>query len=150
MFDDPVLLGSARLQMAGRGMKVKTYGERAGRSGDTDAIPAEVRLCKEMARILFAHYPGHPWSVEVHAEQGYAFITIPPLLGANWGYILHLDKIDGDAFRSSVIEAGGNLLERFNIPRSTIDIVHYLELEKKIPLLGNFRASQAHRSLIPS
>jgi hypothetical protein len=147
-FDTPVLLGTARLAMAGRGMKVKTYGERAARSEDTSKIPAEVRQCKEIARILFDHYPGHPWSVEVDAEQGYAFITIPPLLGANWGYILHLDKLGVGP--EPIIEAGGHLLERFRIPRSTVDIAAYSEAENNIPLLGNFRASRKHRSLIPS
>jgi hypothetical protein len=148
MIDDPVLLGTARLQQGGRAMRVKQYGERAGKSGETKAVPAEVRLCGEIYRILSAHYPGHPWSIEVHAEQGFAFITIPPLLGSNWGYVLHLDKLHADAFRASVIEAGGNLLERFEIPRSTIDLARYIELEAKHPLLGRFRTS--HRALIPS
>ena len=147
-FDTPVLLGTARLAMAGRGMKVKTYGERDARSDDTKKIPAEVRQCKEIARILFEHYPGHPWSVEVHAEQGYAFITIPPLLGATWGYILHLDKIGTDP--KPIIEAGGHLLERFRIPRSAINFGAYVEAEQKVPMIGNFRASKHHRSLIPS
>jgi hypothetical protein len=151
MFEEPVLLGTARLQMAGQPLRVKTYGERAGRSGEAQAVPGEVAMCKAMARILFAHYPGHPWSVEVHAEQGYAFITIPPLLGANYGYILHLDKIDTqDSFVQGVKEAGGNLLERFSIPRSSIDIAHYLALEQKHPLLGNYRSNRKHRALIPS
>lgn len=148
MYEEPVLLGTARLQQRGRDMRVRAYGERAGRSGETKAIPGEVRLCKEIYRVLSAHYPGHPWAIEVHAEQGFVFITIPPLLGANWGYVLPFGPLDGDTFRASVIRAGGDLLERFEIPRSTIDMARYIELEAKHPLLGQFRAK--HRALIPS
>jgi len=123
------------------------YGERSGRDGDISKIPDEITICKAIGRVLYAEYPGHAWHVEVNAEQGFAKITIPALLGRtlNWGYVLHLDS---DLSRKAVIEAGGHILERFNIPRSTVDFAAYAAAEQKIPLLGNFRAS--HRRIIPA
>ena len=148
---DPVLLGAARLQMRGQNLRVKTYGEAEPFSQSKEKLPAEVACCKRMAQILYAKYPGHPWSVEVNAKQGIAFITIPPLLGTTWGYIIKLDDIANERdFETSVKEAGGNILERFNIPRSTIDIARYIELGDKMPLLGRFGSSRAHRALIPA
>lgn len=148
MFHEPTLMQSGRMMVRGGAMKVETYGERASRDGDTSKIPAEVTICKAIGRVLMAHYPGHPWHVEVMADQGIAKITIPPLLGINWGYILHLDKLDTDVGMKSVIEAGGHILERFKIPRSTIDLASYIAADEKIPLVGFFRAK--HEKLIPA
>lgn len=145
-FDIPTLVAQNRVELGHGAMKVKTYGERASRSGETDAIPAEVTMCKDIARVLMKHYPGHPWAVEVMMDQGVATVGIPPLLGPNWAYVLHLDKI-GPGMKE-VIEAGGHILERFKIPRSTIDFAAYQAAEDKNPLLGFFRAK--HRNRIPS
>lgn len=144
-FLDPTVVASGKHQQGRGAMRVKIMGERASASGETKHIPFEVTMCKAIYRILAAHYPGHPWAVEVMADQGVATITIPPLLGANWAYVLHLDKLGSSP--QPVIEAGGHILERFHIPRSTIDIAAYVAAEEKVPLIGNFRSS--HRSKIP-
>lgn len=145
LFREPTLVERGRLKLARGTMMVDTYGERSSRDGDTSKIGIELTLCKAIGRVLSAHYPGHPWAVEVMADQGIAKITIPPLLGMNWGYILHLDKLDTDAGMKSVIEAGGHILERFNIPRSTIDLAAYLSAEEKNPLAGLYRAKHGNR-----
>lgn len=145
-FEDMTLVRSGDVQLSRGAMHMRLYGERDSKSGDTDKIASELTMAKAIGRILYSHYPGHPWAVEVLADQGVAKITIPPLLGVNWGYILHLDKLT--ASPQPVIEAGGHILERFNIPRSTIDIGAYLNAADKLPLMGNFRAS--HRKLIPA
>lgn len=142
-FREPTLVSSARARFAGGTMRMESYGERSSRDGDTTQIDYELTVAKAIGRILQAHYPGHPWFVEVMADQGVAKITIPPLLGMNWGYILHLDKIG--ASPRPVIEAGGHILERFNIPRSTIDLAAYITAEEKNPLMGFYRAGHGHR-----
>lgn len=145
LFSEPTLVSRARVQSGRDVMEMRAYGERASRDGDISKIGAEVTIAKAIGRVLQSHYPGHPWFVEVMADQGVAKITIPPLLGMNFGYILHLDKLDSDAGMKSVVEAGGHILERFEIPRSTIDLAAYIAAEEKNPLTGFFRASHADR-----
>lgn len=141
----PVLMNSARLQLGRGKMDVKVYGERSSRDGTVEHVPAELRLCKEFANVLNRHYPGHPWSVEVMVDQSIATIGIPPLLGVNWAYVLHLDKIDVDY--KQVVEAGGEILERFHIPRSGIDLAAYVAAIAANPLAGSYRSN--HRKVIP-
>lgn len=124
-------------------VKVKVTGERSFHHG-AEKIPAEVALCKRIFRVLDAHYPGHPWSIEVDFGQGMAKVSIPPLLGFNWGYLIRLDELD----RAAIIKAGGEILERFRIPRSTVNINAYMDAKGRIPLLGNFRAGSGR--LIPA
>lgn len=145
MFSEPTLLSSTRERLARGTMLTETYGERSSRDGDTSKINYEVTLAKAIGRVLQQHYAGHPWFVEVMADQGIAKITIPPLLGVNFGYILHLDKLASDTGMKSVIEAGGHILERFRIPRSTIDIAAYITAEDKNPLAGFYRAKHGNR-----
>jgi hypothetical protein len=125
----------------GRRRRVRVFAEHSPLTGTAQNVPAEVTICKGIGRLLEFHYPGHPWGVEVNIEQGYAKISIPDLLGPNWGYIVHLDKMSDKL----VIEAGGHILERFKMPRNRIDVAHYLQRMKEIPLLGIYRAKDGHR-----
>lgn len=78
---------------------------------------------KAFTRVLMAHYPGHFWEVTVSHEQGIATIAIPILMGTNEKYILKLAKgIQPD----DIMRAGGDLLERWNIPRSGLDLPAFL------------------------
>jgi hypothetical protein len=131
-------------------LRVKVYGERSFHDPWGDYVDQNRRIVKATFEILRLHYPGHPWSIESFAEQrphGFVRISIPPLLGLNWGYTLPLDH-DFYASPRPVIRAGGEILERFKIPRSSIDLAAYMSAKSRIPLLGNFRAR--HRQLIPA
>lgn len=123
------------------GRRVRLFGEASPFDGTMKAVPAELTMCKGIGRLLEFHYPGHPWAVEVNVKQGYAKISIPDLLGPNWGYVILLNGMTDKA----VIEAGGHILERFKMPRNKIDVAAYLSLESKIPLLGIFRARDRDR-----
>lgn len=125
------------------GLKVKLTGERSFHHG-ADKIPAEAALCKRIFNVLNAHYNGHAWAVEVDFGQGMAKITIPSILGFNFGYLIRLDELD----RKAIIRGGGEILERFKIPRSTVDINAYMDAKARIPLLGHFRAGSGR--LIPA
>lgn len=145
MSGDPFLLRKGRVEgpRKNTGVRAKLYGERSFKEG-TSKIPAEVALCKRIFAVLNAEYPGHAWGVEVMMDQGVCKVTIPALLGFNWGYIIHLDILD----KKQIIKAGGEILERFKIPRSTVNITAYVEAQGRIPLLGQFRAPD--RRLIPA
>lgn len=145
---EQVLIGHAKVQDGrNRAMHVRQYAEASPIDGTMQAVPAELALCKRIGAILNHHYKGHPWMIEVNFVQGMAKIGIPVLLG-NWTYNIRLDEIVNDAdLRSSVLRGGGELLERFGIPRNTIDVASYLAALGSIPMIGNFRARD--RKLIP-
>lgn len=139
---EQVLLRTAKVDHGrNKGMTVRLYGEASPFDGTMDRVPAELALCKRMGRVLDFHYPGHPWAVSVDIRQGVAQISIPALLG-NWAFILHLD---GDTSDQMIVRAGGEILERFHIPRSTIDVAAYMKAFKANPLTGLFRASDRKR-----
>ncbi len=77
---------------------------------------ADVAMAKSIGELLTLHYAGHPWFAMVDSHQGVATIAIPALM-KNFRYIIPLQLLTDKA----VIEAGGHILERFKIPRSTID-----------------------------
>jgi hypothetical protein len=84
-------------------------------------------LCAAIFAVLIEHYPGHFWQIIADAEQGIARIRIPILMGQTLGYTLHLDKITSpNDLKRAVILAGGEILERWRIPRGTFDLGAFL------------------------
>jgi hypothetical protein len=74
-------------------------------------------LAKEMADALHAHYPGHMWAVTVQGAQGVADIRNFGLSG-RYGYRLRLvDNYSFSDYKARVIRAGGEILERYRVPR---------------------------------
>jgi hypothetical protein len=141
---EQVLLKTVDVQHGrNRGMRHRVYGEASPYSGNAEKLPAEIALCKRIGDTLSHAYPGHPWMVSANSDQGIAQIGIPVLLG-NWTWNFHMDK---DITDEDVVRAGGEILERFKIPRSTIDIAAYLSALKSVPMIGRYGAKHGH--LIP-
>lgn len=106
-------------------------------TGDEDPFAhADMALSKNISETLMAHYPDHFWFVRVDCAQGVAFIRIPILMGATLNYILPLALLAGDPSNRCVMRAGGEILERYRIPRSG--------LEKGLP---DFHAAQRKHRL---
>lgn len=78
-------------------------------------LPAELAICKWVSALLHAHYRGHFWGVQV--QGGIVRIGIPALLG-NWTWNIPVRHLTPQL----VVKAGGDILERFNIPRSSLDM----------------------------
>lgn len=84
---------------------------------------AEQRFGADVLAILEQHYPTHFWKVGVDFAQGIATVSIPILMGPTARYVLHLTRIANlPDMRKAVIEAGGHILERFRIPRGSLDL----------------------------
>lgn len=81
---------------------------------------ADNALAKAIWEKLQYHYPGHPWFVGVNHELGMAVIKLP--LFTEWGYWIRLDDLAVDPGMRIVKKGGGEFLERYNLPRSTIDL----------------------------
>lgn len=96
-------------------------------TGEVDPYLArDLALTKRMAEVLERHYPGHPWMVQVSHAQGIAYIKLPILMSRNQAYILHIDRMAMDPSLRCVMRAGGELLEKYQVPRTTFLLDHFL------------------------
>jgi hypothetical protein len=84
----------------------------------------DVDLARAIGAKLSEAFPGHPWFVEVDSVGGMVHISIPALMH-NWRFNLRLRDLASDPGWKAVIKAGGEILERWNIPRSTIDVAAF-------------------------
>jgi len=80
-------------------------------------------LAKNVAEKLEEKYPGWLWAV--HVMDGVVGVKSMRLSG-NWGFILHANKIDNDY--KAVVNAGGEILERYHQSRGKFDQVKYADL----------------------
>lgn len=82
---------------------------------------ADIALCKWVYERLERDYPGHDWMIGANSESGVVTIDLPyekPPQYRNYGYLLHIRPLHGTATaKRRVRYAGGELLERFGLPR---------------------------------
>lgn len=127
---DPILLKSTTVDRTrtSHRTQVQQYQLPNGDPDERDDPHAEWNqmVAKAMFRVLLAAYPGHFWEVVVDREKGIAWITIPLLLG-NWRYLF---KLSEDIQPHHITNAGGEILERFNIPRSALNIADFINAKK--------------------
>jgi hypothetical protein len=81
-------------------------------------------LAKNVAEKLEEKYPGWLWAV--HVMDGVVGVKSLRLSG-QWGFILHADKIDNDY--KVVVNAGGEILERYRQHRGKFNQTKYADLE---------------------
>jgi len=81
--------------------------------GDT---PAQLDEAKSILGLLWAAYPGHPWSVAV--KGGVIFIRHLEF-PANWGMATKFKDVQHDAttLKATVVKSAGEWLERANLKR---------------------------------
>ncbi len=81
---------------------------------------AEEDLCRAVGEDLAKHYPGYDWMVGVTMQAGTIAIDLmadkPPHL-KNHGYLLHVATLMGPGGHHRVMQAGGEMLERFGLRR---------------------------------
>lgn len=99
---------------------------------DDPAADADVQLAFVIGETLTRHYPGHPWFVEVDSNGGLASISIPAITG-RFAYVLKLRLLGSDPGLKSVVRAGGEILERWRIPRSSLDAAAFNAALKRVP-----------------
>jgi len=123
-YDIPILLRKGLVPGSGPRVQYQLQHQRAGvfaEEGRKNA-GADMAITKWVAELLHSHYRGHFWAVATDSHQGVCLITIPTLLG-NWKWCIRLNELTP----WMVIKAGGDILERFNIPRSAIDVAAFCE-----------------------
>lgn len=75
--------------------------------------------CKRAVGILFKHYPGHEWMVDI---AGGIMNIRSGNLSTNYGWVQRLDEMEPRNFDKKVMIAGGEVLERFGMPAQKMDI----------------------------
>lgn len=125
-FDIPILMDKGLVPGKGPRVEWQLKHERSATFGEDQHAAVDMQMAKGIGRLLHSHYRGHFWDVIVDSRQGYCAITITILLG-NWKYKIPLK----DLTPQMVIEAGGHILERFTIPRSSIDMAAFVAAREK-------------------
>jgi hypothetical protein len=86
------------------------------------ARPADIKVAGQIAAELQRQYPGWHWGIDVNVRQGLIDIKLMDC-NARVGYTIKvLGLFSWDTLRDSVMRAGGELLERFNMPRRRMDL----------------------------
>jgi len=96
----------------------------------------ELWAARRVFELLKRHYPGHLWAVDFSLARGGAAISIPILLGGNWVYFIRL----ADLTPAMVVRAGGEILERYRLPRGRFELGSFLEARARHSIMaGNSR-----------
>lgn len=93
---------------------VQTYSE-----DDMRKVLRSAGYRKTIGNALAQAYQLVPWLVDVNIDGGVATITCPNI-SAKYGMVIHLTR-DTMALEDAAKRMGGELLERFNVSRSTGD-----------------------------
>jgi hypothetical protein len=82
----------------------------------------EFELASSIVTILSAAYPGYAWSACVDARQGIIKIVEPTFMDSTIPFVIHLHEVlySEKVLRSKLAKVGGEILERFFLPRETV------------------------------
>jgi hypothetical protein len=86
-------------------------------------------VCRAIGRLLHGAYRGHDWQVWVSREAGIAKIWLNCLMNPAFPYVLHLTEL---LRPRDVITAGGEILERYRVPRSAVDFGLMADIRQKM------------------
>lgn len=75
--------------------------------------------------ILDKEFPGYPWSSNCDARQGVVYFGIPVLMGPTLRHVVRLAEWS-DLTPDLVRTGGGEILERFNLPRTGFEVASFL------------------------
>jgi len=100
---------------------------------------ADMRLVKRIAALLEFHHPGHFFRVTVDHGQRLIRIELPPLLETPYSYNIPISLLATDPGLRIVMRAAGEILERFQMPRSRWDGDAYRSAVRAQPFAANRR-----------
>lgn len=93
---------------------------------------ADQEICKNALAVLQQHYSAYLWVLGCNSQQGIMTIGIPEL--CEWVYVVPLPILFSDPSMKCVVRGAGEFLERYNIPRSNLNLAHYEAALKARPL----------------
>lgn len=92
---------------------------------------ANERLCRHVGEALQRLYPFHPWAVSAEIEHGIVKVALTGF--QQWPYVINVQTLKSDPSLSSVKKAGGELLERFQMPRAAFSPADWIVATQKMP-----------------
>lgn len=110
-----------------------------------------VTCAAEGGKALQKHYPGWAWAIQIN-QFGRMINVYNHALHKGWGYAIRADEIEhGNAYRAFV-RAGGEILERFGLPRCPFNMESYMALPRDftgqcIPILNDLDSPAAKKEL---
>ena len=115
----------------GRPRRLLEHKVEAPAVGD-DRTAYELWVARRAFALLEAAYPGHLWLVDCDLAKGGVAISIPVLMGGNWVYFIRMADLEP----RKVIMAGGELLERYRLPRGAIRPDRFVEAREEHSILA--------------
>jgi hypothetical protein len=97
--------------------------EHTALSEDGTFDAANDALCTLVGGKLEKEYPGRPWAVHAQIESGIVKIAVQGF--QQWPYVIHVNSLKGDPSLRKVVEAGGQLLERFQMGREKFSMADW-------------------------
>lgn len=91
--------------------------------------PMDMAACRRAVGILFKHYPGHEWLVDI---AGGVMNIRSANLSSNYGWVQRLDEVTPRNFDNKVMKGGGEILERFGMPAQKMDIQIWKDLPRDL------------------
>jgi len=129
---DPVIIRQDVLPKTGFGGHDRVVASKtAARPGEVDHTGYELWVARRAFDLLEAAYPGYAWFVDCDLEKGGVCIALPVLMGGNWVYFINMKDMEP----ARVLAAGGELLERYRLPRSRFELGRFLEARAKHSIL---------------
>jgi hypothetical protein len=111
-----------------REMRLVTRSDSSSKSNQGQGNPfaqQEMELAARTMEVLLSAYPGHPWMIDARIDGGVVMFRIP-LMPENAHYVIRLPEVENvNAFDKAVKKGGGELLERYGIPRSEMNLDAY-------------------------
>lgn len=108
-------------------MSIILNGMAAATSEEQD--PLDQAACNRAIGVLFKHYPGHQWMVDL---SGGVMNIRSANLSTNYGWRQRMDEVDPKTFDKQIMRAGGEILERHNMPTQQMDIQIWNELPRDL------------------
>jgi hypothetical protein len=131
MSDLPILLRRETARAPGRALvRVAARFVPSG-EGSRARAAADLAAARSVRRILDTAYPGYDWEVVADSAQGYVAFRIPALMGMNYAYLVKGKDLTAEA----VLTGGGELLERYRLPRGKFDLDRFLEARAQHSIL---------------
>jgi hypothetical protein len=100
-----------------------------GNAVDDPFARMDLANAKWMLGILQRHYPGHLWRCVHDGAQKMAYVSIPILMGINRYWAINL--VNDALSEGLLMRCGGEILERYGIPRSRFSLTPFLEAREK-------------------
>lgn len=123
---DPVTTDIAVIDGPGKGSALvrKVYVPPLdGRSDDYAGF--DMQLAQGMGELLNKHYFGYAWKTYADSAQGVVGFSIPELMGETLHYVIRLAEFS-ELTPELIVKHAGELLERMNLPRGTVDMAELL------------------------